>query len=340
VRNIPANHKPNANAWTSDIPNNITHIVFAQIGIQVKEIRNTTNFLKEIRESILLEHGPKHYEVSIYKDSEQHINHVILAYWDDLQSYHTWLKHPEVRNWWVGKLIKKNSPIGYWSEISTIQITHFETLYSREDQKTGVSHFIPIKPTNIHEYWGAMRDRIPVSATVDLKNDFKSKLSIKNDKDNFGKRIKVIVPEKVCLIRTGQDWSNCGPDEKKTYLDLVKPTLKKGSHYLDNHPKESGCISSNLLYEVDANNDFLEKSCVLAYFTSIVDLERWTHTHPTHKVIYETFYEMLKRYDYSTDLFLWHEVSVIEPEDLDLNYINCHPKTGFIPYFENIETDL
>lgn len=340
MKNMPAGHKPNADAWTSDIPTDITHIVFAQIGIQVKKISDSTNFLKEIKECILLEHGPKHFKVSLYGDTENYKNHVILAYWDDPQSYHSWLKHPEVQNWCVGKLIERNSPIGYWSEVSTIPITHFETLYSRKDQKTGVSHFIPIKPTSTHEYWGAMRDRIPVSSTGDLKNDFECKLSIKNEKETFGKRIKVIVPEKVCLIRTGQDWSNCGPDEKKTYVGLVEPTLKKGSNYLDDHPKESGCISSNMVYEVDANDDVLEKSCVLAYFTSLGDLERWTHTHPTHKAIYGTFYEMLKRYDYSTELFLWHEVSVVQPEDLELNYINCHPKTGFMPYFENVESDL
>ncbi|WP_160112628.1 phenylacetaldoxime dehydratase family protein [Salicibibacter kimchii] len=35
---------------------------------------------------------------------------------------------------------------------------------------------------------------------------------------------------------------------------------------------------------------------------------------------------------------MWHEVSVLQPEDLDLEYVNCHPKTGFLPYVDVHET--
>lgn len=337
---MPENHQPQSNAWTIAVPPNTTHIIFAQIGIQAKKDNESSEYLNQIKNSFHLPDSPKHYESSFHVDSEGYKNTIIMAYWDNPQAYYSWLKHSSVQEWWSGKSIDRNGPIGYWSEIATIPMTHFETLYSQINKSNGVSHFIPIKPTNVHEYWGSMRDRIPASATGDFENNFNGQLSAKEDKDTLGKRIKIIAPKEVCLIRTAQDWSKCGSDEKKTYVDLVEPTLKKGNQYLSQNPKESGCISSKLVYELNSDEQVLEKSCVIAYFTSLDDLERWTHTHPTHKAIYGTFFEMLKRYNYATELALWHEVSMIQSEDLQLEYVNCHPKTGFIPYFEAIEIDL
>ena len=62
-------------------------------------------------------------------------------------------------------------------------------------------------------------------------------------------------------------------------------------------------------------------------------MEDWTMTHPPHIEIFRVFFKMLETYNYKTELALWHEVSVLKSEDMDLFYSYCHPLPGFLPRF-------
>lgn len=324
------------NAWTTTFSSDITHIIFAQFGIQVKEKSQSLEYVETITESFQLPNGPDHFDISVYVDSESYHNHLFMAYWKNPKNYHDWLNHPQVQKWCSGKLIDKHSEVGFFSEVATIPITHFETIHSRNNNDSGVTHFATLNKTKTHAYWGSMRERIPVSASSDLEGEYRNKLAAK-EKKTFGKRIRVIAPNNLCLIRTAQDWSHCSEEQKKTYLNLIQPALNKAHRFLENHPEDTGCISARLIQEIDSNGKRLEKTSVIGYFQSLYHLERWTHEHATHKAVFRTFAEMLKRHNFNIDLSLWHEVSVLQSKDLELEYVNCHPKTGFLPFFKTIE---
>lgn len=326
-------------AWTTTFPSNMTHIVFAQIGLQVKERKQSAEYFQMIQDSFQLRDGPIHVDLSFFIDSESYTNHLFMAYWDSPQKYRAWLAHPQVQRWWSGRLIDRNSETGFFKEVATIPLTHFETIHSRYNRDSGVTHFTSLEETKVHAYWGSMRDRLPASANDQLESDYDNERLSKKEKNTFGKRVKVAAPGNVCLIRTAQDWTHCNEEERKTYFDLVKPTLHKAHEFLSTHPEETGCISAKMIQEVDAGGEFLDKTCVVGFFLSLKHLEKWTHDHATHKAVFGTYLEMMQRHNFSLDLSLWHEVSVLQPEDLELEYVNCHPNTGFIPFFEMVEMD-
>ena len=51
-----------------------------------------------------------------------------------------------------------------------------------------------------------------------------------------GDRLRVVAHDNLCLIRSGQDWSDIEP-ERKMYLDDVEPVLREGMEF----PARSGC---------------------------------------------------------------------------------------------------
>lgn len=305
-------------------------IVYAQIGIQAKMQVETAEWSEKIAESFKLPNGPEHVDHGIFTDIANYYNRLFIAYWSDVKEYEDWLKCEQVQSWWQGKELEEN--IGLFHEAAKIPVTHFETIHSMQNRNSGVTHFLPLEETKEHAYWGSMRKRIPASSCESFDSAI-DKITTAN-KDTFGKRVKVIPPDNVCLIRTAQDWSRCNADEKETYLTFVAPALEKAYDYLNKNQEESGCISPKFIQEIDEHGNPLEKTCISAFFISLKHLEHWTHNHETHKAVFAAFMEMLKKHQFSVQLSLWHEVSVLTSEKLHLEYMNCHPKTGFIPYFD------
>lgn len=323
--------EPVSNAWTAEFKKD--QLVFAQFGIQAKQNIEIYNYINEILESFKLSDGPIHLDRAIHYDIDDYINYIFLAYWDDDNSFKEWCNNPIIEKYW-GENSDILSDIGIWREVMFIPTNHIETIHSGENYNNGVSHFLPLKYTKVHEYWGAMRDRIPASKDYNLKSLYKKDNLIPVVSDTKGKRVRVHLPDNFCLIRTAQSWSECSDDERTTYLNLVEPVLKEGEDYIRNNPTDTGCLSSKFVYETTIDGEILDKSCTIAYFLSLSDLEEWAKKHPSHLSIYRTFHQMLKKYNNKTELALWHEVSVLKNDLAIFEYINCHSKTGLLPYSE------
>lgn len=308
----------------------IDEIVYAQIGIQAKTLDEANELIDTIAESFSLPNGPDHVDHAVFTDISNYKNRLFIAYWKNVKEYEDWLKLERVHSWWKGKKLEEN--IGLFHEVAKIPVTHFETIHSLQNQNSGVTHFLSLKETKEHAYWGSMRKRIPASSRESFASSIE-KITMEN-KDTFGKHLKIIPPDNVCLIRTAQDWSRCSEEEKETYLALVQPELQKAYDYLNKNQEKSGCISPKFIQEIDERGNPLEKTCISAFFISLKHLENWTHNHETHKAVFAAFLEMLKKHRFSVQLSLWHEVAVLTSNKLQLEYMNCHSKTGFIPYFD------
>ena len=85
-----------------------------------------------------------------------------------------------------------------------------------------------------------------------------------------------------------------------------------------------------LVDEIDSNGSDVGRTCGIGYFNSLSDLEHWTHNHPTHGAIMESFIGMVQRFEGQPGLHLWHEISVFPSGSLKAEYINCTGDGGLL----------
>ena len=147
--------------------------------------------------------------------------------------------------------------------------------------------------TDVHEYWGAARDRIAASATSDLRAEPAGP-----------------VPGNLCLIRSGQIWEHCDGREREIYFGEVEPNLIAGIDFLDSHP-ETGCLSARFLREQTLDGEDLESTSFVGWFDELRSLEEWAKSHPTHLAIFDSFLAMVGKLEGRIGLRLWHEVAAI-----------------------------
>jgi phenylacetaldoxime dehydratase/aldoxime dehydratase len=290
----PEGHQPVAPAWTA-LP--AAPMVLAQLAVQ--SAPDDPAGAAAFAQLTALLDGVRH-DVVESDDQEGARNHIALAYWDDLDAHDAWAAWSAVRAWW------EDGEVGRWREVATVAPERIETLHSDGAlaPTQGSAQLSLIAPTDVHEYPGAMRDRMAISRTDALTHD-------------------------VCFIRTAQDWTGCGPAERARYLEHVEPTLCRGADYLACEPEESGCLSARFAREPGK-----DRSCVLAWFRSLADLERWTHSHPTHLAILSEFFALVEQGGGQIELALWHEVFTLPAGAARLEYRDCHPRTGFLHHFD------
>lgn len=207
---------------------------------------------------------------------------VFLGYWTDPASQQHWLARSQAVDW-PGVLV----------ETAIIPKEHWETLHSTPEMTPGVRNLVDIENTDVHEYWGSARDRIPASAGSELGAE-----------PGYG------LPGNLCLIRSGQVWSNCPEAERAFYFGEVEPHLRAAVDYLASDPK-AGCLSSRLLREQTIDGEDLESTSFLGWFRDLASVERWSRSHPTHLAIFCSYLRMVREFGGRTDLRLWHEMAVV-----------------------------
>lgn len=145
------------------------------------------------------------------------------------------------------------------------------------------------------------------------------------------------VPENLAIIRSGQDWTDCGGEELAQYNESVRPALVAGMNFLRDHADETGCCDLRFAEETSRDGSPMKKTFGLGYFLTLGHLEKWASTHPTHLAIFSKFLTMARVHGTNLKLKLWHEVSVLPAANQIFEYVNCHPETGLLPYFPSEE---
>ncbi|MCL6737475.1 phenylacetaldoxime dehydratase family protein [Streptomyces neyagawaensis] len=322
----PEGHRPSYPAFTARFPDATDAIVFAQFAVRGPDQAAVTAAARELDALLTGENGPRHVDrVRTVHEDEQHTR-MALVYWDSVDSHRAWWSSKEVTTWW--EELPEDGPLAYWREVATIPVRRFETMHSGEWPDNGVSNFTPIEVTELHDYWGGMRDRIRDSRDSELdpqEPDFRPCAD-----GGRGRRVRFSNPDNLAFIRTAQDWSHCGEVERATYTRDVAPTLRAGAQYIADH-RESGCTTATYVQELDATwSTPQDRTCVLAWWVSLNHLEEWTVNHPTHQAIFGAFHGMLQRHDFRLDLRLWHEVCVLPAGAAEFEYVNCAPGTGLL----------
>nr|WP_168711002.1 phenylacetaldoxime dehydratase family protein [Ningiella ruwaisensis] len=275
------------------------------------------------------QHAPKLLERARYIDQHGLTNFVFIAYWEAGEYQKWWQDHSL---WWQQDAIVDHG-IGLWREIIQMPYERFETLHS--SQKThGVSKIAENieGPIQNHGYAGSARDRIPISASDNLKSKVTISELLSKKVSNKGKRVQINPPGNMCVIRSGQNWSNCVGEQKDYYLNELQPALLAGMNYLRENPIESTCYVMRFMTSCDEQWNEVEETFGLGYGIDIYTFETWAKSHPTHIDIFSKFISMAETFGEKLSLQLWHEVIVLAEAGCECEYINCHSETGLMRY--------
>ena len=332
-RTAPPGHTPRFTAYSARLPEGTDAFVFAQYACQAPSREEAAQGAAGLASLFSGPDGPDVVDRGSFLDTAGTHNAVLMAYWYDPNSHRRWRASEAVRSAWDSLPVQ--GPIGHWREESVIPVERNETLHThhREDYATsGLSQSaaVELPETQVHDYWGAARDRIAASAIEALE----PALPVFEPRDpeasgTRGRRVSVDVPGNVALIRTAQDWS-AGTLYREKYLADVKPVKDRGVDFLAENPG-SGCIAARNLMEESADGTPLERASTIAWFASLEHLMSWCRSHRTHLDIYASFFQMVGGGEGPLDVAFWHEVSVLPTGSVAAEYLNCDPRTGFLP---------
>jgi len=327
-RNKPEGHKVPYEAWLAVFPADLREIGYAQLGIQ--QAADKAGREIELLEKVLRsESAPDLVERGAGTKSSGTEDTLFFCYWRDTGRFRQWQEFMGSESGWL----RTAADAGRWLECGVIDLDRTETLYSHRERHTGYSIFLEgVKPSDLHGYWGAARDRMAASAGDEFLPEAGITMQRAPTGATNGALVEVTLPHNLCLIRTTQDWRNASEWERDLY-GKVTPSLRRGTEFLDSKPVESGCFGALFVTERDEHWSTLEKTCVVAFFRGLSDLEKWTRDHPTHHAIYNAANKMMERLGGRTDLDLWHEVTIFPKGTFRAIYSKCRPDTGLLGYF-------
>lgn len=331
--NMPDNWEPPVPAWSANFGGSPS-LAIAYYGLQshTGDIADTEAVFALVRSG---PDCPDHVERGRFKDVAGMVNQIFVCYWRDSDAYVRFAEQSAFARWLAGDALL-TSDVGVWVEAFCMPMRRFETLFSSEIP-AGAAKLAakPMTgPIDEHGYWGGMRDRIPASDTHDLSSPLNDIPSMVGRTETRGRRLVLAAPENLCLIRSAQDWSSCRGDERNSYLNHVRPVLTKGMKFLMENPVETGCLTCRLVEQLTDNGEVEDKSFGMAYFLDLAHLEAWSKSHPTHLAIFDSFMALAQRLGNAITLRLWHEVAALPVDGARLEYINCHGRTGLLPFLE------
>ncbi|EUC40409.1 hypothetical protein COCMIDRAFT_108900 [Bipolaris oryzae ATCC 44560] len=347
-RTIPAKTSdrfvPPFPSYTARFPKEAKHLVMAIIGVQYKDSVNhqgpayqkLVSFVEQGSEKS----KPKYWEAAITTDNRSFCNEVVIPYWQTKADFEEWRSDSGFDDWWAN--LQAESERGWFMKIFFPTIDRFETVFSDNVVPAGAAHMRSSVSGEMqqHFYWGSMRDRLAAAQTDHLIGEraFPKSFTEQVKKgDTRKQRITLPGRKNLAVIRSGQDWSDTNPSERKLYLETMHPVLTKGMEFLRDKGEEVGCISNRFMeciYKTSPRQN-TERTFSLAYFDDLKSLEGWSKEHKTHLDIFGRFSKYASELQGNVSLRLFHEVMVLKPEQQFFEYIGCHDSTGMLASVKN-----
>ncbi len=324
-RRVPDDYKPPYPAFVARHSPAVKQVVMAYFGVQHQGTAppGLATALCWIAERFAAPNGPPHWDRAVCVDEAGFTTIVSVAYWDDRNAFDSWFT--DARMGWTGGK-QEFAGIGTFVEVLCPSVDHYETLFSSVGRPEGVAVLADGLSDEImeHAYWGGMRDRIPASQQSEMAPAGAPGLV------RDGARVRVSPHENICLIRSGQDWSDTDAAERRMYLEDVEPVLRAGMDFLRDEGAAIGCFANRYMTVLGSDGKPIEKTYGMSWWKSLAALERWSESHPTHVRIFGAAMQYLSRLGPAAKLRLYHEVTVARAADQFFEYLNCHPQTGML----------
>lgn len=328
-RTVPARrkegHMPPYPSFSARFDTATTQVVMTYLGVQyaAAEMPESVRLaLRKLDETCHGDSRPGHVDRAKYLDERGYTTVATIAYWDDTSAYEQW-RDGSGAFWLRPETIE--SEVGWFTETLSPSVTRFETLFSN-DRPEGVSNLAEGLSGEVleHGYWGGVRDRLPVAQEDVLSPSGAPRLTA------TGAHAVVVPHENLCLIRSGQEWTETEGTERAVYLEDVEPVLREGMDYLTLEGREIGCFANRYMRVVDSDFNETDKSFGMSWWRSLADLDQWAEHHPTHKAIFGSAMKYLSTMGPAAKLRLYHEVTVARADEQHFEYLNCHPSTGML----------
>ncbi len=295
----------------------------AVVGFQHAEALSVTQHLPALDAAL----GGADYRDLVTSDAGGGLRETVcIAYWRRPEAAEKTLQSDAFNAFWT-KHSAEGLGYGLFKECMNIPFERSETLFSGPEHNHGYSQVREgiVGPVPHHMYWGGMRDRIPHSAHDRLEAPGPVRVIERSERHTV-----VEAHENLCIIRSGQDWGHCDNSQRDEYLGLMEPVLEAGMTFLRDRGDEVNCYACRYMKDIALDGSDPKRSCGLAYFRTMADLEHWAEHHPTHLEIFNTFLSIAPKHGPNLQLRLWHEVSVLPAAGQRAEYINCREGTGLV----------
>ena len=336
----PQGHQPAAPRYTLRWNDPVETMVSEYYGMQKADLDQDSQqqFFDRVRASFSHSDGPAAHEIMRFTDETGETNAVVVAYWLDATRYARWNISAEFPRWLASKDRLASGDTGYWRETIAVPYDRHETIYSAPNYRIGFARTpnSSIESMTTNGYFGAARDRIPISAIDTLESPLRQTPPTRRSVESRGRRLRAVTPHNMTALRSGQYWVGAGPEQLGDYQDNLQPKLMRGMNFLLENKEETGTLALRVMVNLDEDGKERAETSVLAYFLSLDQLEDWSKSHVTHLDIYRHAIAMNRLYKEKREVVTWHEVFVM-PAATSFEYINCHPQTGVLPYFDLLE---
>ncbi|WP_245200040.1 phenylacetaldoxime dehydratase family protein [Herbaspirillum sp. LeCh32-8] len=330
----PEGHAPAAPRYSLRWPTPHLTLVSVYFGMQHSALTagDKLAFFARMRDFLAQGDGPQAHEVMQCTDEAGLENAIVVGYWTDPTIYARWLGTSDFRPWFEAHA-KEQGGAGYWLEPLVIPYDRHETIYSAPNYRVGFARTpgATIVPITTNGFFGAARDRLPLSAVDTLDSPLHGFLPPPAPRTSTAGHWVAELPHNATVLRSGQYWEGAGQEQLEDYLERLQPKLMRGMQHLMAQRGETGCLSLRIMTNVNEDGSPRAETSVYASFMSMTQLEAWAASHETHLDIYRHAIAMNRLYKEKREVVTWHELFVPQLGNV-FEYINCHPATGILPY--------
>lgn len=325
TRRIADDYAPAAPGYAARFRPAVQRVTMAYFGIQFagSEPASAQQALDWIAVRFASAEGAVYWDRASYIDEAGFTNIVSVGYWNDQARFERWFLSTQ-KEWTDEHHFL--SQLGRFIEVLSPSMQSLETLFSSVGRPEGVARLADAMSGEIqeHAYWGGMRDRIPLSQTDEMSPHGNVRY------ERSGSRTRIFANENLCLIRSGQDWSEMEREERDIYLNDIEPVLREGMNFLRDEGRSIGCYANRYMAVLGPDGKPVERSYGMSWWKSLSALERWAESHPTHVAIFGTAMKYYKTLGPAAKLRLYHEVTIARATEQFFEYFNCHERTGML----------
>ncbi|RGP58826.1 phenylacetaldoxime dehydratase [Fusarium longipes] len=347
----PKNHRVPVPRWHLTLPDGVTHVCTAYIGVQKHSDNPGADDARDEAIAVIRSWMQENTDLApsemftVIDGCDVQEATVWVCYWNDKTAYETSLGQLSIESVHSRLPDPGRASVGIWRESFITEYPRLETNYAGLDYLPGLAKLpgAAFPEHTLSAYWGAARDRIPSSA-YDLFPSSSDHTLPTTAPKGLGQYLIGTNAENVAHIRSGQFWENCSQEESDSYNTKLEPTLRSGLEYLWENSPETGALGLRYLQNQNPSSKESvprKESCGAGFFTNLEALEMWAKSHKSHLAIYRGALAHYKVFGENRKFRTWHEVSILRKGDARFEYLNCVPKTGVISSvpltMENIE---